>query len=144
MFTPSLPSQKINSIKHLGIGTVNKMFLRFDKRWWPDYMIWTGFLWLEEHKNCLSEENQWLLDVFGFNANDTEPKVLCFWVVGPNSRYMETLPIEKVQKGICFLLKMFLGKSFEIPAPCEILRLNSTFYNFIFIFHSMVNKFIFY
>lgn len=101
---------------------MNKIFLRFDERWWSDDMAWVGFLWKEEHKNRLVEKNQWLIDVFGFNSNDNEPRVICLWIVGPNSRYMETLPIEKVQEGVCYLLEMFLGKSFKIPAPCEILR----------------------
>lgn len=45
MFTPSLPQNKILAIQTLAFPVVNKIFLTFEKEWWPKsanlHVIWT-------------------------------------------------------------------------------------------------------
>lgn len=49
MFSPPLPVEHRNVIENLGFGTLNKIFLHFDKKWWADdwkglQMIWKNQL----------------------------------------------------------------------------------------------------
>lgn len=48
LFTPSLPPWKIRAIDYMGYGTLEKIFLEFDKPFWPtDKRVWVSydFLW---------------------------------------------------------------------------------------------------
>lgn len=48
LFSPALPPQKLNTIKGLGFGCVNKIFLKFPYRWWPEEHSGFSFLWTDE------------------------------------------------------------------------------------------------
>lgn len=53
LFTPNLPQYKKNCIENLGFGTVDKIFLRFENKWWlPE---WNGIrlLWTVEDREEL-------------------------------------------------------------------------------------------
>lgn len=52
MFTPELPHKKINAIEGLSIGTVGKIFLKFEKRWWPEECTGYCLIW-PEHGDSL-------------------------------------------------------------------------------------------
>lgn len=41
-FTPALPESKVDSIKRMGFGTINKVVLGFKKSFWPDDVEWIG------------------------------------------------------------------------------------------------------
>lgn len=47
LFTPALPRLKIRAIKNMGYGTLEKIFLEFEKPFWPTDMNWVSydFLW---------------------------------------------------------------------------------------------------
>lgn len=49
LFVPELPTYKKNAIRGLSIGYVNKVFLRFPKKWWPDDFSGFDFVWKDEH-----------------------------------------------------------------------------------------------
>jgi hypothetical protein len=55
--------------------------------------------------------------VFGFYSVDNQPLVLCGWIVGPLSRYMEHLSDEQVIQGCFELLQKFAGKGFNVTVP---------------------------
>ncbi|CAG5075176.1 Similar to Smox: Spermine oxidase (Mus musculus), partial [Cotesia congregata] len=67
-------------------------------------------------------ENEWLLDVFEFMTIDYQPRVLCGWIIGESSRYIEKLSDKYVEDHLYELLKKFLGNSYNIPRPTKILR----------------------
>ena len=51
-FTPDLPATKQSAIDRLGMGLLNKVFLRFDKPFWPRnqqvfFFAWEGAAWPE-------------------------------------------------------------------------------------------------
>lgn len=53
LFSPTLPQYKVNCIENLGFGIVDKIFLRFETKWWlPD---WTGIalLWTAEDRDAI-------------------------------------------------------------------------------------------
>ncbi|KAL5280241.1 hypothetical protein ACFFRR_004298 [Megaselia abdita] len=117
-FTPSLPERKLKAIQGLGIGTVNKVFIHFEKRWWNE--DWCGFsiLWKKEDLEELRQSKFfWLEDVFGFYAVKYQPNILSSWVTGSSAKYVETLSKSEQMEGIMFLMKKFLKR--EIPQPID-------------------------
>lgn len=122
MFNPSLPSKKLSAIEGLILGTVDKIYLEFEKPFWPNG--WEGFslLWNESDLVKVRQmEHNWLEHVFGFYIVDFQPNVLCGWISGPNARRMELTSDDDVRSGVTMLLKMFL-RNFDVSDPIAIKR----------------------
>lgn len=123
LFEPHLSAEKIDSIDGMSIGTVDKIFVEFDKPFWTDG--WEGFslLWTNDALQSIREngESRWLEDVFGFFMVNYQPNVLCGWVTGPSARKMELETNENVKIGITRLLRMFL-KHWNVPEPKNLIR----------------------
>lgn len=72
-FVPELPREKRNAISKLGMGVLNKCYLRFSHAFWPDDMDWLEYV-SEKH----GEWTEWvsfqravkLPILLGFNAAD--------------------------------------------------------------------------
>lgn len=127
MFVPLLPLEKITAIEGVFLGTVNKIYLEFDKPFWPNPWFGCTLLWNYEQLKAVREhKNSWLEDVFGFYTVDAKPNVLCGWICGPNARRMEQTPIDEIQSGAMWLLRMFLT-SYDIPNPVRILTYDVIF-----------------
>ncbi|XKL59615.1 hypothetical protein PGB90_000631 [Kerria lacca] len=123
-----LPEEKILAIENLGIGTVNKIFLKFSHQWWPGDINGIGLLWDPKDKEIyIKQEVGWVTDVFSFCRIDGVPNVLCGWVTGPSSQIMETLDETVVQTYLWEILKKFLGNHYDIPKPEYCIR--STWYS---------------
>ncbi|CAD6204122.1 GSCOCG00009874001-RA-CDS [Cotesia congregata] len=125
LFNPSLSLAKQQTIEGLNFGSVNKIFLEFPYRWWPEDSAGFGFIWQDDDKKKFlagNKENEWLLDVFEFMTIDYQPRVLCGWIIGESSRYIEKLSDKYVEDHLYELLKKFLGNSYNIPRPTKILR----------------------
>ncbi|XP_058128469.1 uncharacterized protein LOC131270888 [Anopheles coustani] len=122
MFTPDLPPIKRNAIQGLTIGTVNKLFLEFEKPFWPAGWQGLSLIWsaadLEEVRRS---PDSWMEDVFGFYIVDYQPNVLCGWISGRNARRMERASDEDVRKACIFLLRKFM-KNVTIPEPVRFQR----------------------
>ena len=56
MFTPSLPSDKVNVINNLGFGTVNKIFYIFDKPVFSGSQAGLQFLWTNQSFTLNAEQ----------------------------------------------------------------------------------------
>lgn len=45
LFVPPLPQRKLNAVRSLTVGTVNKIFLTYEHPWWPEnyifFILWT-------------------------------------------------------------------------------------------------------
>ncbi|XP_016990163.2 spermine oxidase [Drosophila rhopaloa] len=121
MFIPPLPPAKVNAIRSLNLGTVNKLFLEFEQQPLPD--DWVGFycFWLEQDlKELRKTEYSWLEGITGCHKTTCQPRLLMAWVGGSHGRHMETLSDEKVLEGLQWLFRKFL--TFEVPAPKRFLR----------------------
>lgn len=119
LFEPELPRNKLQSVKGLGFGTVNKIFIHFPNKWWAD--DWSGFTlqWRDEDlKTIRNSKLAWLEDVFGFYVVSYQPNVLSGWVVGKSALYVESLSKTQQMDGIIHLLKTFL-KNPNIPRPID-------------------------
>lgn len=125
LFTPQLPAIKINAIEGLSIGTVDKIFLQFEKPFWEKE--WAGFslLWTQKDSEEIRKTPQaWLEDIFGFYKVDYQPNILCGWIGGLSARKMEALDDSTVLDGCNFLFKKFLGTSMSWTHPIQIIRSN--------------------
>ncbi|KAL9704262.1 hypothetical protein quinque_007780 [Culex quinquefasciatus] len=117
LFTPKLPPIKVNAIQGLSIGTVNKLFLEFDKPFWPKDWQGLSLLWTKSDLEAVrSSKNSWMEDVFGFYTVDYQPNVLCGWISGKNGRKMERTSEDEVRKVCMHLLRKFI-KNTTIPEP---------------------------
>lgn len=56
MFDPLLPSYKQNAINGLSFGKVNKIFLRFPTKWWPNNCDGFSLVWNKNDSMNLSNE----------------------------------------------------------------------------------------
>jgi len=126
LFCPALPPQKLNAIKGLGFGCVNKIYLKFPYRWWPEEHSGFSLLWTDEDMRSFKPlgdagegvgGKHWLQDVFGFYYVDNQPLVLCGWIAGPSARYMEQLSDKQVVQGCLELLQKFAGRGFNVTVP---------------------------
>jgi len=63
LFTPQLPQKKVKAIESSGFGTLGKIFLEFDKPFWPaDVADWVGytFLWkAEDLQKVRGTDREW-------------------------------------------------------------------------------------
>nr|CAD7574731.1 unnamed protein product [Timema californicum] len=131
MFHPALPHFKITAIKGLGIGVVDKIFLKFPHRWWPKEGLSLNFLWTEKDTHSFNSKSSskqygggksWLQDVYGFHSIDSSSTVLLGWVIGRSARIMERLPETEVLDGCMELLHRFCGKAYNIPKAEQVTR----------------------
>lgn len=136
MFTPELPRLKVNAIQGLGIGTVDKIYIEFEKPFWNSDWLGFSLLWEQDDmKEVVKNGSSWLQDVFGFYTVDFQPNILCGWISGQSARKMEMASEIEVKEGVMYLLNKFLKRSFKtIPEPIRILRydFNNIFITFVY------------
>uniref|UniRef100_A0A8C3JMK0 Amine oxidase domain-containing protein n=1 Tax=Calidris pygmaea TaxID=425635 RepID=A0A8C3JMK0_9CHAR len=126
-FQPPLPQQKAEAIRRLGFGTNNKIFLEFEKPFWDPQqqlleVVWEDESPLEEPSTNL--EASWFKKLIGFvilQPPDQHGHVLCGFIAGKESEYMETLSDEEVLGTMTHLLRTLTG-NLHLPAPRRVLR----------------------
>ncbi|XP_044070646.1 peroxisomal N(1)-acetyl-spermine/spermidine oxidase-like [Siniperca chuatsi] len=126
LFRPPLPLHKLHSIQRLGFGTNNKIFVEFDSPWWDAdceviYLVW------EDENDMVDQvpdvQRSWIKKLFGFTVlkpTERYGHVLCGWIAGHESEYMETLSEQEVTHGIMQLIRRFTGN--PTITPRRILR----------------------
>nr|AGM32975.1 amine oxidase [Coptotermes formosanus] len=123
MFEPALPEEKLNAINGLSIGTVDKIYLKFPYKWWPDGFNVFGVLKTNETVPC-TDEKCWLHEILAFQAVDNQPLILSAWLSGSAARYMEQLSEEEVKQETYQFLSELMGTALDVtvPPPERILR----------------------
>lgn len=126
LFTPNLPSDKINTIVHSGYGTLDKIFLEFEEPFWNKYAT-TGpfryqfFLWTQSDIDEIKDTDKaWLIDIPGFDSVDAFLNLLECFIVSRGSDHSESLSDEKVISDVTWLMEKFFGE--KIPTPSRIFR----------------------
>ncbi|XP_055610824.1 spermine oxidase-like [Uranotaenia lowii] len=126
LFTPKLPSMKINAISGLYIGTIDKMILEFEQPFWPSGWHGFGILWNKQDLEELRKSDyRWVETICAFFVPEYQPNLLVGWIYGEEARTMEMLPETRVIEGLLFVLRKFLTK-FNVPNPKSFSR--STWY----------------
>lgn len=127
LFEPPLPDYKRKVIAGLGIGTVNKIYLRFPYAWWPKNCSGFSLMWLPGQKVLKKGEFPWELEVIGFFTEKRAVNTLTAWLIGKAAKDMEGYSEEQVKAGCYRVLQKFLSFKYTIPEPIEIVR--STWYS---------------
>lgn len=121
LFEPSLPDYKQESIKNLLYGTVDKIFLEFERPFLSHDITEIMLLWQNDESSSQSQDesleqykDSWYKKIYSFSKiNDT---LLLGWISGREAEYMETLDEKTVSDKCTELLKKFL-KDPCIPNP---------------------------
>ncbi|KAI5709312.1 hypothetical protein M8J76_015147 [Diaphorina citri] len=127
-FVPPLPPKKLTAIEGLYIGTIDKLFLKFPSKWWPDSIQGYNFLWTnEDQKNLFKEIGQvdgkpWVVGLTGFFASTEDPLTLLGWITGPTARFMEGLSLDQIQADTMKLIRHFVGPNVTVPEPTRCLH----------------------
>ncbi|KAL2083071.1 hypothetical protein ACEWY4_020844 [Coilia grayii] len=126
LLSPPLPLHKLQSVQRMGFGTNNKIFLEFAQPFWAPpteaiYLLWED----EDHlrDTVPNIHTHWVRKLFGFTVLKPAERyghVLCGWIAGHESEYMESLPEADVLNTITQVLRRFTG----IPSlsVCRMLR----------------------
>ena len=128
-FSPPLPEAKADAISRLKMGTVNKVFVQWPRRWWRRRASFT-LLWPEGEESdteggggggaarALLRRHglpEWALGFYQIGpdraAGDT---TLVAWVVGEGAAAIEALPEGELERVVLGVLGLFLGS----PPPC--------------------------
>uniref|UniRef100_A0A3Q3WHY1 Amine oxidase domain-containing protein n=1 Tax=Mola mola TaxID=94237 RepID=A0A3Q3WHY1_MOLML len=116
-FCPPLPAHKLHSIHKLGFGTCNKIYVEFDQPWWDAdcdkiYLVWRDEEDLLDHVSDIRKS--WIRKMSTFTVLKPSDRsaihpVLCGWISGHESEYMETLSDLEVRNSLTELIHTFTG-----------------------------------
>uniref|UniRef100_A0A1B6EDQ6 Amine oxidase domain-containing protein n=2 Tax=Clastoptera arizonana TaxID=38151 RepID=A0A1B6EDQ6_9HEMI len=112
LFSPPLPQYKIEAIDRLLFGTVNKIFLLYDRPFLNPDISEVMLLWDTSKKEDL--QNSWYKKIYSF-SKITET-ILLGWVSGKEAEYMETLNQQQISDTCTNILRQFLNDPF-VPKP---------------------------
>ncbi|XP_037870114.1 uncharacterized protein LOC101745648 isoform X3 [Bombyx mori] len=122
LFTPVLPSRKISAIQQISVGVIAKVAMSFPAKWFPDDIVYLGFLWSKQDLDSLSDEDQWMSKMEGPSQPMSSNDSVTLWIVGDGAKSVEKLPEDVVKRKIMEILRKFLGKHFTIPEPVAMIR----------------------
>lgn len=119
LFSPVLPEEKLEAIERLLFGTVNKIFLEYDRPFLNPDISEVMLLWETDLPSTSTEETSdiskyWYKKIYSFSKiSDT---LILGWISGLAAEYMETLPSEQIAEKCTEILRKFLNDPF-IPKP---------------------------
>ena len=107
LFTPELPETKGQLIRSIGFGTVNKIFLQFERPFWGES---DGFklVWSERDR---SEFPAWAYDLIAFDVVRRQPNLLIGWIGGLGARLMEQELDVEIGETCVRILERFLPEN---------------------------------
>lgn len=113
LFTPSLPERKILTIENYGNGNLGKIFLEFERPFWPTNGSFGtySFLWREKDSNEIkSTDKEWLLAISTFHKVDGFDNVIQAFVSGVHMKTFETISNEKLINDCLWMMEKFFGR----------------------------------
>ncbi|XP_069652040.1 peroxisomal N(1)-acetyl-spermine/spermidine oxidase isoform X1 [Haliaeetus albicilla] len=126
-FQPPLPKRKAEAIRRLGFGTNNKIFLEFEQPFWEPEQQLLEVVWEDEsplEEPSANLEATWFKKLIGFvvlQPPEQHGHVLCGFIAGEESEYMETLSDAEVLSTMTHVLRTLTGNP-HLPAPRSMLR----------------------
>lgn len=118
LFCPQLPIEKIEAIKNLGFGKVNKIFLDYAKPFWVWREGGIKFSWSADELNMHCD---WTSGISGIEEVEGSKHVLACHVAGEQAAEMERASDEEVAAGVTRVLRQFTGDG-SLPYPSTVLR----------------------
>lgn len=116
LFDPELPQYKLESIERLLFGTVDKIFLEYDRPFLTNDISEVLLLWdtISSTATDGGIEKNWFKKIYSFSK--VSETVLLGWISGEEAEYMETLSHNVVADICTDILRKFLKDPF-IPKP---------------------------
>lgn len=111
-FSPPLPADKREAIDNLGMGLLNKVYLRFDEPFWPEDVDLLGYI--PEQKGAWAE---WL-NIYKYTG---QPILLAF-NAAHYGRQLEPLPDDQIIAAAMATLRRMFGQSIPNPSAWLITR----------------------
>ena len=111
-FVPALPAGKQSAIASLGMGVLNKCYLRFPEVFWPDNVDWLEYI-AEVH----GEWTEWV----SFVRTTGQPVLLGF-NAGTRGREIEALADEEIVESAMQTLRILYGDDIPEPTDFQITR----------------------
>ena len=106
-FSPALPPNKLEAINQLGMGVLNKCYLRFAKAFWP-----ADVDWLEYMSEAHGEWTEWVS-----LQHSTKIPVLLGFNAAERGRNIESLTDQQIIDSAMATLRIMFGD--DIPAPVD-------------------------
>lgn len=113
IFDPPLPQYKMESIERLLFGTVDKIFLEYDRPFLNPEVTEIMLLW-ETPSSPEDISQSWYKKIYSFTK--VTETLLLGWLSGREAEHMETLSMEEVAATCTKLLRKFLNDPF-VPEP---------------------------
>ncbi|KAF6199058.1 hypothetical protein GE061_007083 [Apolygus lucorum] len=115
MFSPPLPQHKQEAIEKLLFGTVNKIFLVYERPFLHPDIEKVMLLWESNTAHKDISEN-WYQKIYSFSRPTDSETVLIGWISGKEAEYVETLPDSVVADKCTEILRKFLNDPY-VPKP---------------------------
>ncbi|XP_075466395.1 peroxisomal N(1)-acetyl-spermine/spermidine oxidase [Ascaphus truei] len=123
---PPLPPHKVRAIQNMGFGTNNKIILEFEEPFWePEchmiLLVWEGESPLRESQRDLQRDWVKKLSVFVvLQPPEQLGHVLCGFIAGEESEFMETLTDAEILSSMTAMLRQFTGNP-QLRPPISVL-----------------------
>ncbi|XP_034840629.1 peroxisomal N(1)-acetyl-spermine/spermidine oxidase-like [Maniola hyperantus] len=118
MFCPALPSSKIDAIRCLRFGYVNKIYMEYCQPFW----LWNkGDINFKYTSDSLMSRTDWTRGIRSIRAVPNSKHVISAMVVGKEAWIMEGLCDKDVAESVTDLLRASSGNSY-IPYPVSLIR----------------------
>lgn len=114
-FDPPLPRTKQRAIEKLGMGLLNKHWLRFDRTFWPREYDWHEFLSLRK-----GEWSEWVS-----LANVNDAPVLLVFSAADHAERVEQMTDQDIVTSIMGTAKQMFGNDIPDPVEAQITRWRS-------------------
>jgi len=117
LFSPPLPVDKTNAIQRLSFGTVDKIFLVFDKPYFPETSD-VRFLWPDGFAfNMQSSANpEFYKNFAGFAVVPNRPNILVTLIAGQTAIFSESLSDQQLLDILTELFRKFYPR-LNLPRP---------------------------
>jgi monoamine oxidase len=120
-FIPALSLQKQQAIARLGMGTLNKCYLRFDNIFWEEDIDWLEYI---PDKNHFGHWTQWVS-----LYKSTKKPVLLGFNAANRGEEIEYLSDDEIVENAMKTLKKIYGKNIPTPTSYQITRWKSDKYS---------------
>ncbi|MEI6800918.1 MAG: NAD(P)/FAD-dependent oxidoreductase, partial [Pseudomonadota bacterium] len=111
-FVPALPSDKVAALAGLGMGSLNKCILRFDRRFWPQAYDWIGTTTV-----AAGQWSEWIS-----LSKPTGQPILVGFNAADFGRQLEDLTDAKTVASAMAALRKIYGSSLPNPTGFQITR----------------------
>jgi len=126
LFEPPLPPSKIAAIKHMGFGTVAKVFVEYPTDWFniDQNASEAGYSFIRrkegEWRNA--PDAPWEDSAFGLYPDDHNARVMVIWLSGPAANSVESIPPPLLLEQVHSLIFSFLSPHIaNLPRPVAVL-----------------------